>query len=585
MYRIALALIAVVFTGALSAQNFSISSTPVAGLPDVDGKIWDVLEHNGKLYIAGEFTTVGTTPRNRLAEIDLSTNQVTSWNPNPDLFCTSLAVHNNILYVGGGFTLMGATARESLASFDLSSHTLTSWDPTCALPYGASNIFFDDDVHCLELVGDVLYAGGGFTAIDGTPRGHVCSFDLNNLGNANGLTNWDPNVLASVGSGSPSYGVGGAQAMYIDAGSDLCVITGGMIGVGGDHWQDGSSSGHPIVSNFVVCVSASGTGAPSTDWVPDTVGYNAGHVINTCYGIGSTCYISGLIGSVTTGGVTETRNTAAALDMTADTINTNATTGWDIAADERVWAWSSDTTNSRLFIGGGFTTINGQACDRLCMVDPNTGALDTSWLPNPDGFVRAIDFAGSRVYIAGEFTQIGGQAHMRLAAFDIGYPTNAAPTLTVTSGGNPITDGATLNVAHNSTLNGLALQIDVADADGDTVALAGSVSNVGTTGILASEFNHSASAPYVVYPATGVFDAPNTTHTVTLNIDDGKGGTASLTFDIQVAGTGMGSGSGDSGSGGGSGGGGCTTGSESGIWLLAALMGFMGLVWLRRRTA
>ena len=260
-------------------------------------------------------------------------------------------------------------------------------------------------------------------------------------------------------------------------------------------------------------------------------------------------------------------------------------TACDPNPDTRIGAWETDSAGSVVFAGGEVTTIGGQSVARRAMLDPTTGAVVGSWNPNPDNVVRAIDFAGSRVYVAGEFTQIGGQAHARLAAFDVGYPTNAAPTLTVTSGGNAVTDGATLNVAHNSTLNGLALQIDVGDADGDTVTLTGSVSNIGTTGILASEFNHSAAAPYVVYPATGVFDAPNVTHLVTLNLDDGKGGTASLTFIIQVAGSTMGGGSGDSGSGGGSGGGGCTTGGESGIWLLAALMGFMGLVWLRRRTA
>ena len=196
MYRIALALMAVVFTGALGAQNFSISSTPVAGLPDVDGKIWDVLEHNGKLYIAGEFTTVGATARNRLAEIDLSTNQVTSWNPDPDLFCSSLAVHSNVLYVGGGFTQMGTTARESLASFDLSSHTLTNWNPTCALPFGANNIYFDADVHCLYLQGATLYAGRGCTALDGTPRGPECSLHPHHPSNAHGLPPLDPNLIS-----------------------------------------------------------------------------------------------------------------------------------------------------------------------------------------------------------------------------------------------------------------------------------------------------------------------------------------------------------------------------------------------------
>ncbi|MCF6227399.1 MAG: hypothetical protein L3J82_01870, partial [Planctomycetes bacterium] len=323
MLRLTLALIATMFACTLAAQPFSISTVPVNGLPDVDGKIWDVLEHNGKLYIAGDFTNVGTTARNRLAEIDLATNQVTSWNPNPDVFCASLVVHNNVLYVGGGFTQMAGQARTSLASFDLSTTALTSWSPTCALAVGVNNLFFDDDVHVLTLAGDVLYVGGGFTAIDGTPRGHACSFDLTNLGAANGLTAWDPNIIGSIGSGSPSFGSGGLQGIYIDTVNNRCIMTGGILEVGGNHWHDGSSSGHATAYGYVIVASSVGTGAPDPNWTPQLVTLSGWAVVNTCHGIADTAYVSGMFAGWTSGGVTENRLIAAGFDLMGDSTSSN----------------------------------------------------------------------------------------------------------------------------------------------------------------------------------------------------------------------------------------------------------------------
>ncbi|MHC4840706.1 MAG: Kelch repeat-containing protein [Planctomycetota bacterium] len=581
MLRLTLSLIATLFAGTLAAQSFSISGSPASGLPDVDGKIWDVLEHNGKLYIAGEFTTVGTTARNRLAEIDLTNNQVTNWNPDPDLFCTSLAVHNNVLYVGGGFTQLASQARVSLASFDLSTGAITSWSPTCSLPAGATNIFFNDDVHVLKLSGDVLYVGGGFTAIDGTPRGHACSFDLTNLGTANGLTVWDPNIIGSIGTGSPSFGSGGLQGMYIDSMNNRCIMTGGILEAGGDHWHDSSSSGHASAYGYTIVASSIGTGAPDPNWAPQLVtGAAAGNtaIVNTCHGIAGNAYVSGLFTGWTSGGVTENRLFGAGFDLSGNSNTSNIVTPFDPNPDMRIWAWETDPADSVLFAGGEFNNIGGQSYARLAMLDPSTGAAVGSWNPAPDAAVRAIHFAGNRLYVAGEFTTIGGQSRARLAAFDVVFPTNAIPTVTVTSLGSPVSPNDTINVVHTSTLNMLNLRIDVTDTDGDNVGLVGSVSDIGTTGILTGEFNNAATAPYSVTPTTGAFNDGGVLHTITLSIDDGKGGTALFTFHIQV-------GTSSDGAGGGSGGGagGCASGSESGIWLLLGLLTLVGGAAYRRQ--
>jgi hypothetical protein len=60
------------------------------------------------------------------------------------------------------------------------------------------------------------------------------------------------------------------------------------------------------------------------------------------------------------------------------------------------------------FIGGDFTRVAGQPITRLAHIDA-TGALDTSFDPNPGDTVRQLLFDGTSVYAGGDFGVIDGQ--------------------------------------------------------------------------------------------------------------------------------------------------------------------------------
>ena len=117
----------------------------------------------------------------------------------------------------------------------------------------------------------------------------------------------------------------------------------------------------------------------------------------------------------------------------------------------------------------------------------------------------------------------------------VGSAPNNAPGIAVSTISGSVTSGASINVAWNTALSSLGLNISVTDPENDNVSLAGAVTNTSGTGILASEFSSSAQATgYNLYPTTGVFNAANTTHVVTLSADDGNGGTANFTFNVSV---------------------------------------------------
>jgi hypothetical protein len=85
---------------------------------------------------------------------------------------------------------------------------------------------------------------------------------------------------------------------------------------------------------------------------------------------------------------------------------------------------------TKLFIGGKFTTVEGQPRLNLAAVDAVSGALDlnvtarvgpdtsTDDLSNPLGFVRTLLAVGNRVYAGGGFLDVNGVTRVRLAAFD-----------------------------------------------------------------------------------------------------------------------------------------------------------------------
>jgi hypothetical protein len=70
-----------------------------------------------------------------------------------------------------------------------------------------------------------------------------------------------------------------------------------------------------------------------------------------------------------------------------------------------------------VYIGGSFTSVNGQARNRLAAFDVASGNL-LPWNPNANGVVRALKVspAGTRVYVGGDFTVVAGVARARIAA-------------------------------------------------------------------------------------------------------------------------------------------------------------------------
>jgi hypothetical protein len=68
-----------------------------------------------------------------------------------------------------------------------------------------------------------------------------------------------------------------------------------------------------------------------------------------------------------------------------------------------------------VMVGGDFTQVNGIQRNHLAEIDFSTGAV-TSWNPNANKAVHALDKKANNVLVGGAFTQIGGVARTMLAS-------------------------------------------------------------------------------------------------------------------------------------------------------------------------
>jgi PKD repeat protein len=97
----------------------------------------------------------------------------------------------------------------------------------------------------------------------------------------------------------------------------------------------------------------------------------------------------------------------------------NQDTSWRPVLNGQVIVVAHSHDGKTLYVGGDFTTVNGQPRNRIAAFDTATGQLIGSFNPGTGGEVRAIAVStdDSTVYAGGSFGAAAGVARNRLAAF------------------------------------------------------------------------------------------------------------------------------------------------------------------------
>ncbi len=353
-------LASVTTTAATCSLNAGFSS-------NTNGIVRAVLVDGTTLYVGGDFTTIVSSSRNRVASVNASTGAVLSWDPNADGSVYTFSSLTGSVYVGGGFSDIGIRLRNYLASFDTSTKAITStWDPN------ANGV-----VRALALSGTSLYVGGDFTQLNSpvVARNYIA---LVNATTGVVDATWNPNANGFV------------RAVLVD---------GTTLYVGGDFTTIGGSS-----RNRVASVNAASTGAVLS-WDP-----NADGSVYTFSSLTGSVYVGGGFSDI---GI-RTRNRLASFNTSTKAI----TSTWNPNANGIVRALALSGTS--LYVGGDFTQLNSPVVARnyIALVNATTGVVDATWNPNANNAVYALSITGTTLYTGGIFNNIGGQARDRIAALN-----------------------------------------------------------------------------------------------------------------------------------------------------------------------
>ncbi|MDW8030016.1 MAG: hypothetical protein RMK94_16685, partial [Armatimonadota bacterium] len=342
-------------------NSFVLTSWDASAL---DNSVSAISGYGGRIYVGGNFGGINVRARNYIASIDLSTGNLTSWNPGANNNVLSMHIAGGYLFIGGQFTSVAGQSRTRLASFNLSDGTLTLWNPAA-----------NGDVRAFASSGSILYVGGAFTSITqgaSRARNYLASFNIS----TGQLTSWNPSANGVI------YGL---------------FVSGNHLYVAGEFTTiDGLTRNR--LAKFDISTGELLSWAPSAN--------------NTVWAVvvqDLRVYVGGFF--TTIGGTT--RNYIAALDA-----NTGALLSWNPNANNTVYSLA--IVGNTIYCGGAFTSIGGAARNYLAGIDINTGSV-TSWNPDANNLVYTLlpVVESGRIYVGGQFTQIMGYLNQSLASLTI----------------------------------------------------------------------------------------------------------------------------------------------------------------------
>ena len=176
--------------------------------------------------------------------------------------------------------------------------------------------------------------------------------------------------------------------------------------------------------------SAAPTRSPIRFWGPNvsyTGDAGAAKKIHAMEKLGNVLYVGGNFDTIAPEPAT-TNNNAVAGVAQPHLYAVDATTGAYLPQfapqlNGPVFALEVDPATGTLYVGGTFTTVNGQSVTGLAALDTTTGALKGTQrsLANTGGApgAYALHLVGRQLYVGGQFTSVGGVAKGQIAKLSV----------------------------------------------------------------------------------------------------------------------------------------------------------------------
>lgn len=215
------------------AGRFTSAGTlPVNNIAAWDGSSWSTLGpglsgaqlgdgvghlevYNNELYASGSFSGVGTSSICCVAKWDGS-----NWTSIADSIRSpgviyDMAVYNGSLIVAGIFTSINGVSANYIASWNGSSWNSLAGGVTPVSPYDTNNQFHNDEISTLLVFNNKLYCAGTFTTIGSYSCGNVARWDGNSWSTIPGIsrTGYTHGFLKLYDYNGELYGTNGVSGL------------------------------------------------------------------------------------------------------------------------------------------------------------------------------------------------------------------------------------------------------------------------------------------------------------------------------------------------------------------------------------
>ena len=134
--------------------------------------------------------------------------------------------------------------------------------------------------------------------------------------------------------------------------------------------------------------------------------------------VGNTVYVGGSFTKARPPGAAAGTNEVTRTNMLAYDVTTGQLVpGFAPVVNGQVRSVTATPDGSRVYIGGSFTSVDGQTRNRIAAFDTATGALVTGFAPPVNYDVYSVVATNSTVYAGGDFQGVGTRDRGYLAAF------------------------------------------------------------------------------------------------------------------------------------------------------------------------
>ena len=145
---------------------------------------------------------------------------------------------------------------------------------------------------------------------------------------------------------------------------------------------------------------------------------------------GDTVYVGGEFQNARPAGAAPGTHLVPRSNLMSYDVTTGVMTGWNPQVNGPVTSLAVSPDGTRLYIGGTFTTVDGQPRSNVAAFDTATGQLVAGWAPQANAAVESITVTEQAVHLGGAFTTVSGLVRRHLAAVTpAGQLTAWAPSL------------------------------------------------------------------------------------------------------------------------------------------------------------